>query len=248
MIVLSRHRQSDPQRTSFDRELAEKLAQFTGQDVLSLPFFYDLSPSSQTAQTLREISDPVWFLAPFPCRAMGMALNSLLGPPPETGWPVLKGLYTIFPDDTVEKIIGRLGQQAENACDSKIQWLEEPTTPRWYPIIDQKVCVGCLECVNFCLFGVYAIGSGDLPIVDQPDACRNGCPACSRVCPAAAIMFPMHEDEDIAGWHDAESVLQRRTPAEAGLTTEKKERQQHVRADIADDLDNLVDEVDKFAT
>ena len=56
-----------------------------------------------------------------------------------------------------------------------------------------------MECLNFCLFGVYSLGEEDAILVEQPDACRNGCPACSRICPEGAIMFPQHKDPAIAG-------------------------------------------------
>jgi len=36
-------------------------------------------------------------------------------------------------------------------------------------------------------------------LVEQPDNCRKGCPACSRVCPENAIMFPQHKTPAIAG-------------------------------------------------
>ena len=36
-------------------------------------------------------------------------------------------------------------------------------------------------------------------LVEQPDNCRKGCPACSRVCPENAIVFPQHKTPAIAG-------------------------------------------------
>ena len=82
----------------------------------------------------------------------------------------------------------------------QVEYLDETPQPRWYPIIDDAKCSACLECVNYCLFGVYAIGKDSRPFVDQPDACRDGCPACARVCPSKAIMFPLYEDRSIAGY------------------------------------------------
>jgi ferredoxin len=36
--------------------------------------------------------------------------------------------------------------------------------------------------------------------VRNPDSCKTGCPACARICPQSAIMFPLYEkDEAIAG-------------------------------------------------
>lgn len=70
---------------------------------------------------------------------------------------------------------------------------------RWYPVIDYSRCTNCLECIDFCLFGVYGIDKAETILVDQPDNCRKGCPACSRVCPENAIIFPQHKSPAIAG-------------------------------------------------
>lgn len=77
--------------------------------------------------------------------------------------------------------------------------IAEATCARWYPVVDYSRCANCLECLNFCLFGVFDRGDDDSLVVVLPDACRTGCPACARVCPAGAIMFPMHSDPAIAG-------------------------------------------------
>lgn len=77
--------------------------------------------------------------------------------------------------------------------------LEEPTRRRWYPVIDYSRCTNCMECIDFCLFGVYGIDSVDRILVEQQDNCKKGCPACSRVCPENAIIFPEHKTAAIAG-------------------------------------------------
>jgi NAD-dependent dihydropyrimidine dehydrogenase PreA subunit len=70
---------------------------------------------------------------------------------------------------------------------------------RWYPVIDFSRCTNCMECIDFCLFGVYGVDKADTILVEQPDNCRKGCPACSRVCPENAIIFPQHKSPGIAG-------------------------------------------------
>lgn len=77
--------------------------------------------------------------------------------------------------------------------------IEEQTGRRWYPVIDFSRCTNCLECLDFCLFGVYGTDRADTILVEQPDNCRKGCPACSRVCPENAIIFPQHKTPAIAG-------------------------------------------------
>lgn len=75
---------------------------------------------------------------------------------------------------------------------------EDPAR-RWYPVIDYSRCTNCMECIDFCLFGVYGVDKVDTILVEQPDNCRKGCPACSRVCPENAIIFPQHKSPAIAG-------------------------------------------------
>ena len=77
--------------------------------------------------------------------------------------------------------------------------VQEPASRRWYPFIDFSRCTNCMECVDFCLFGVYGVDAGENILVEQPDNCRKGCPACSRVCPENAIIFPQHKAPAIAG-------------------------------------------------
>jgi len=77
--------------------------------------------------------------------------------------------------------------------------VDETTSRRWYPVIDFDRCTNCMECVDFCLFGVYGVDGSETILVEQPDNCRKGCPACSRVCPENAIIFPQHKAPAIAG-------------------------------------------------
>lgn len=80
-----------------------------------------------------------------------------------------------------------------------VQRIEDASARRWYPVIDYSRCTNCLECIDFCLFGVYGVDRIDTILVEQPDNCRKGCPACSRVCPENAIIFPQHKTPVIAG-------------------------------------------------
>ncbi len=78
------------------------------------------------------------------------------------------------------------------------QLLKQPDR-RWYPVIDYSRCTNCMECLDFCLFGVYGVDKLDRLIVENQDNCKRGCPACSRVCPEHAIMFPDYKTPAIAG-------------------------------------------------
>src|SRR5437773_6928966 len=78
------------------------------------------------------------------------------------------------------------------------QMLAQPDR-RWYPVIDYSRCTNCMECIDFCLFGVYGVDTSDRILVENQDNCKKGCPACSRVCPEHAIMFPDYKTPAIAG-------------------------------------------------
>ena len=77
--------------------------------------------------------------------------------------------------------------------------LLSPAGRRWYPVIDYSRCTNCLECLDFCLFGVYGVNSLERILVENQDQCKKGCPACSRVCPQQAIIFPEYKSPAIAG-------------------------------------------------
>ena len=85
--------------------------------------------------------------------------------------------------------------------------VNETTNRRWYPVIDYTRCTNCLECIDFCLFGVYGIDKQETILIEQPDNCRKGCPACSRVCPENAIIFPQHKSPAIAGGNEVAGSL-----------------------------------------
>lgn len=89
------------------------------------------------------------------------------------------------------------GESDEDSAS--VKRVEEKASRRWYPVIDYSRCTNCMECIDFCLFGVYGVDKVETILVEQPDNCRKGCPACSRVCPENAIIFPQHKTPAIAG-------------------------------------------------
>ena len=69
----------------------------------------------------------------------------------------------------------------------------------WFPVIDYDRCTNCMQCLSFCLFGVYGVDDEKRIQVQNQDNCKTNCPACSRVCPEAAIMFPKYKAGPING-------------------------------------------------
>ena len=69
----------------------------------------------------------------------------------------------------------------------------------WFPVIDYDRCTNCMQCLSFCLFDVYGVDDEQEIQVQNNDNCKTNCPACSRVCPEAAIMFPKYKSGPING-------------------------------------------------
>lgn len=69
----------------------------------------------------------------------------------------------------------------------------------WFPVIDYDRCTNCMQCLSFCLFDVYGVDEDKRIQVQNNDNCKTNCPACSRVCPEVAIMFPKYASGPING-------------------------------------------------
>jgi Pyruvate/2-oxoacid:ferredoxin oxidoreductase delta subunit len=149
-----------------------------------------------------------------------------------------------------------------------------PPDRRWYPVIDYSRCTNCMECIDFCLFGVYGVDSLDRINVENQDNCKRGCPACSRVCPEHAIMFPDYKTPAIAGapvgnisglkidltrlfGGDAKDALAQAVNERdrelvndgrdaVGMSVGIPKRQAGKQNEPKDELDNLMDELDKL--
>ena len=69
----------------------------------------------------------------------------------------------------------------------------------WFPVIDYSRCTNCMQCLGFCLFDVYGVSDDKKIQVQNQSNCKTECPACSRVCPEVAIMFPKYRHAPING-------------------------------------------------
>jgi len=69
----------------------------------------------------------------------------------------------------------------------------------WFPVIDYERCTNCMQCLSFCLFDVYGVSDDRRIKVQNQSNCKTDCPACSRVCPEVAIMFPKYRHGPING-------------------------------------------------
>lgn len=76
-------------------------------------------------------------------------------------------------------------------------------TDAWYPVLETDKCVNCGKCHDFCLFGVYDKVDGKVKVI-APANCKNNCPACARICPVGAIIFPKYDKAPINGGEQME--------------------------------------------
>ncbi|QDT56076.1 Ferredoxin-2 [Caulifigura coniformis] len=193
----------------------------------------------------------------------------------------LSEIRRIARESTVETVsLDFFGLSASPAVHHAAPVSTEPTRSdftgnakrRWYPVIDYSRCTNCMECIDFCLFGVYGLDDQERILVEQQDNCKKGCPACSRVCPANAIIFPEHKTPGIAGApvsgasdfkidlsklfgapsalelavleRDTELVADGRTAV--GMSVGIPKRQSNLPEKPRDALDDLIDGLDSF--
>jgi len=107
-------------------------------------------------------------------------------------------------DTAPEQVVAKVeGVRAQTGAVKQGDW--KP----WFPVIDYDRCTNCMQCLSFCLFGVYGVDDGQRIQVQNNDNCKTNCPACSRVCPEAAIMFPKYKAGPINGDVVSDSDLNR---------------------------------------
>jgi len=95
---------------------------------------------------------------------------------------------------TAEQVLGAAREAREKAGARRL----EAWKP-WFPVIDYDRCTNCMQCLTFCLFEVYGVDQNNKLTVQNQDNCKTDCPACSRVCPEVAILFPKYKKGPING-------------------------------------------------
>jgi ferredoxin len=103
-------------------------------------------------------------------------------------------LYFInLPESGMESLSGRISDCANDSAraSSFLDLNCDPSWPAWFPLIDYSLCNSCGQCADFCIFGVFEKTHNKVFTV-KPKACKNNCPACARICPKTAIVFPKY--------------------------------------------------------
>ncbi len=140
----------------------------------------------------------------------------------------------------VQESVPRGRGEGESSSPGRMERFQEPVGRRWYPVLDGSLCTHCQHCLQFCLFGVYELDAEGKVAVGNPDRCKPGCPACSRICPQSAIIFPLYEmDAAIAG------APGRFVTPDAGARSMFDRRSQAPSRPPFDDLDELVEQLDQ---
>ncbi|MDO5581083.1 MAG: hypothetical protein Q4G69_08090 [Planctomycetia bacterium] len=184
-----------------------------------LPFLYDLDPESNAVQWIRDRKGPLLIFSFISDRAVFALLDffeisckrsAFSGeiPVSVSSDSVFCSELSVLSEEDMIPVLEKFSKCVERTFGSEFSGknsdplffeLSGDQEERWYPLLDRDRCAGCLECLNFCLFGVYSVREDDRPFVLHPNECRNGCPACSRVCPEEAIIFPLYDDPMISG-------------------------------------------------
>lgn len=156
-------------------------------------------------------------------------LSSLLDNGFEVTRPIA-GQEVAPPDDAPVLVLGLLDGEPRVTADHEVHFrnlaqvnaldaareVREATGARtldawkpWFPVIDFDRCTNCMQCLTFCLFDVYGVDAEQKITVQKQDNCKTDCPACSRVCPEVAILFPKYGKGPINGDVVREQDIQR---------------------------------------
>jgi len=109
-------------------------------------------------------------------------------------------------DDVPADVLRRID---DALADAEVQRNAPGRWKPWFPVIDYKRCTNCMQCLSFCLFDVYGVDDAGQIQVQHNDNCKTDCPACSRVCPEVAIMFPKYSAGPIHGGEVTDADVKR---------------------------------------
>jgi len=247
-VVISRSSDLDTERRSFEDALKISL-HAAGCDVLLVPHLYYLQADDEAVNRLAHISNDLVVAAWLYPRAVRWTLHGL-----GIDEKRIATCHDLRMVSCSENAAEAILVAVDNKCSEapSVDEMTQSVHDRWYPVIDYSRCVSCKQCFGFCLFGVYTVES-DRVIASNADSCKHGCPACARVCPQGAILFPHCDDAAIAGEPGAQ-VLGSSDPVRAVIERARRKQNaasngggnpaQRPQADELDDLINALENLD----
>ena len=251
-VVLARTHESHPERRAFEDALGAALAA-AGCKVVVVPHLYYLTPSHPAVARLLRLEGDIIAAGWLHARALRWTLSAL-----GLSNDVISDCHDLRTFQSVAACRHEIvpGVHRDTGTDSRAaeppEEIAAPVSQRWYPVLDYSRCAACKQCFGFCLFGVYSVEHGRV-VATQPDNCKNGCPACARVCPEGAIIFPHCDDPAIAGSPGAAisrnpdarpAVLQRVRRKQAQAAQARSGDGDDDRTD--DDLESLLDALESL--
>ena len=114
--------------------------------------------------------------------------------------------------ERADEVLARLGDDGSATAAAAVEKMDIPQSPDWvpwFPVIDYDRCVACGQCASFCLFGVFSVDGDGRVRVTNPDGCKTNCPACARICPQLAIVFPKYPEGPVSGTEVDEEAMDR---------------------------------------
>jgi NAD-dependent dihydropyrimidine dehydrogenase PreA subunit len=237
MIIISRDADNIAERRQVEDALAERFALTLGTDVLMVPPIYQIEEDDMFWDRLAQLDQPIILLSwLYPRAAEWLLRHHHIG---SSGMLAIDLRAFRNVAACIDACLPHLTPGPKQATVT--DWAAG-TRQRWYPIIDESRCIQCKQCVQFCLFGVYEIDEAEHVRVAHPDNCKDGCPACSRICPRGAIIFALYDqDEAIAGAPGKFPSPDQK----ARKMYEQRTKQKHQSSE-PDDLDDLIDDLDKL--
>jgi NAD-dependent dihydropyrimidine dehydrogenase PreA subunit len=214
-VVLSLGSQEQIERRAIEEGLRKRLKD-DGWPCVVVPDLYLMKEGSCPSE-LRDLAGPLVVLSWLKPRAAYWALRRLgisghrassLGNEQQGSRPIVcLDLSTKCCAGKWVEALQSMNVRRPTEAGSEFREARAETAARWYPIIDYDRCTACGECLEFCLFGVYDTDEEGRSVVSSPESCKPGCPACSRVCPAAAIMFPLFQGDEVIAGADEGSIV-----------------------------------------
>jgi Pyruvate/2-oxoacid:ferredoxin oxidoreductase delta subunit len=229
-IILSKHEHPDARMAALERDIVERCQSESRDCLVVPPLYHLAEASKLWKALADRVEEAVLFgwLHPRPicwllwrhqvCLAESQVLDLRTFVDADAALAAARGLSrssnpvdasgaTAGLSRSAGSTLGQAGHCAEQGSSDRdfksggaLERLRAPTRLRWYPVIDAARCINCQHCLQFCLFGVYELDAGGKVQVRRPDQCKPGCPACARICPQSAIMFPLYDkDAAIAG-------------------------------------------------